>query len=221
MELQSSIDFTHVTKGFWEAVAKSQLEIGNPNKNSVNGHLKSKYADLPEVLNTIRPVYAANGLGIIQNPFYDGSLATVTTAMGHGPSGGYIVGISACVPAKSDAQGIGAATTYLRRYAAASMTAIAQEDDDGQAARHDRKPAEVVVKSIAVPSPKITLTQAAEINARIKSLKVNEEGFLRFYKIKAIHDMTQDLFENAQSRLDGTEAKQNKAAIDNGLTTPA
>ena len=212
MELQSSIDFTHVTKGFWEALAKSQCEIGNPNKNSVNGHLKNKYADLPEVLNTIRPVYAANGLGIVQNPFYDGSLATVTTAMGHGPSGGYIVGVSACVPAKSDAQGIGAATTYLRRYAAASMTAIAQEDDDGQAASHDRKPEGVVVKSIAIPSPKITLAQAAEINARIKSLKVDEDAFLRFYKIKAIHDMTQDSFANAHSRLDGTEAKQNKAA---------
>lgn len=44
------------------------------------------------------------------------------------------------MPAKSDAQGIGSATTYLRRYGAAAVAGIAQEDDDGQAAAHNNKP---------------------------------------------------------------------------------
>ncbi|MDE2107268.1 MAG: ERF family protein, partial [Patescibacteria group bacterium] len=55
--------------------------------------------------------------------------------------GGYITDTASCVPAKTDAQGIGAATTYLRRYAAASMVGIHQEDDDGEAAAHGGKPA--------------------------------------------------------------------------------
>ena len=59
--------------------------------------------------------------------------------MGHA-SGGYITSTASCVPAKTDAQGIGAATTYLRRYSAAAAAGIAQEDDDGTAAAHDRKP---------------------------------------------------------------------------------
>jgi hypothetical protein len=44
------------------------------------------------------------------------------------------------MPARSDAQGIGAATTYLRRYSLAAMAGVTQEDDDGNSAAHDSRP---------------------------------------------------------------------------------
>src|SRR3546814_20279389 len=75
-----------------------------------------------------------------------GALASVTTLIAH-KSGGYITAVASCVPAKTDAQGIGSATTYLRRYSAAAAAGIAQEDDDGNAAAHTGKPKAVSRKS--------------------------------------------------------------------------
>ena len=135
-------DITHATPELFTALAKAQGEIENASKNAANPHFRSKYADLAEVLNTIRPVFAANGLSISQFPHFDGSLASVTTMLGHA-GGGYITFTTSCVPAKSDAQGIGSATTYCRRYGAAAVAGIAQEDDDGNAASHDAKPAAI------------------------------------------------------------------------------
>jgi len=132
----------HATPELFAALAAAQGEIENASKSSANPHFKSKYADLAEVLNTIRPVFAKHGLSLLQFPAYDGSLAHVTTMLAHS-GGGYITATASCQPAKSDAQGIGAATTYLRRYGGAAVAGIAQEDDDGNAAAHNSKPAAI------------------------------------------------------------------------------
>lgn len=134
------------TPELFAALAKAQGEIENATKGSVNPHFRSRYADLAEVLNTIRPVYAKHGLALIQSTGFDGAMVSVTTVIAHA-SGGSISSTAACVPAKCDAQGIGAATTYLRRYAAAAMCGIGQEDDDGNAAAHNTPPATVDVDS--------------------------------------------------------------------------
>ena len=129
----------HATPELFASLAKAQGEIENAAKNSANPHFKSKYADLAEVLNTVRPPFAKHGLSLCQFPSFDGALASVTTLIAHS-GGGYLTAVASCVPAKSDAQGIGAATTYLRRYSAAAAAGIAQEDDDGQSAAHNGKP---------------------------------------------------------------------------------
>jgi hypothetical protein len=121
------------------ALALAQGEIENASKNAANPHFKSKYADLSEVLNTIRPVFAKHGLSLTQSTEFDGQRVSVVSLLAH-KSGGFITGTASCVPAKTDAQGVGSATTYLRRYSAAGMAGIAQEDDDGQAAAHGGKP---------------------------------------------------------------------------------
>lgn len=134
------MNLEHATPELLAALAKSQGAIENAHKNAKNPHFRSTYADLAEVLNTVRPVLAENGLSVLQSTAFDGERVSVTTALCHA-SGGYITSTAACVPAKTDAQGIGAATTYLRRYSLAAMAGIAQEDDDGQSARHDAAPA--------------------------------------------------------------------------------
>lgn len=136
------MDTTHANPELFAALAAAQGEIENAAKSSSNPHFKSKYADLAEVLNTVRPVFAKNGLSLLQSTGFDGSLVSVTTLLAH-KAGGYITAIASCVPAKTDAQGVGAATTYLRRYSAAAVAGIAQEDDDGNAAAHNREPAPI------------------------------------------------------------------------------
>lgn len=132
----------HATPELFKSLAEAQAEIENAGKNATNPHFKSKYADLAEVLTTIRETLPKHGLSLVQSPSFDGAMASVTTILAHS-GGGFITATASCVPAKSDAQGIGAATTYLRRYSAAAMAGIAQEDDDGQAAAHTGKPVPV------------------------------------------------------------------------------
>ena len=132
----------HATPELFAAMAASQGEIENADKNASNPHFKSKYADLAEVLNTCRPVFSKHGLSLTQSTEFNGALVSVVTLLAH-KTGGYITATASCAPAKTDAQGVGAATTYLRRYSAAAMAGIAQEDDDGQSAKHEGKPAPV------------------------------------------------------------------------------
>jgi len=116
-----------------KAIALSQLHVENALKSSTNPHFKSKYADLAEILNTVRPVFSANGIAIVQTPTFESGVASVETMLCH-ESGEFISSVCSSPVSKQDAQGIGSAITYLRRYSLAAMCGIAQEDDDGHQA---------------------------------------------------------------------------------------
>lgn len=143
------------TPDLFAALAKAQAEVENATKGSSNPHFRSKYADLAEVLNTVRPVFAKHGIGILQSTAFDGSLVSVTTVLAHS-GGGLVSSVASCVPAKTDGQGIGAATTYLRRYSLAAMAGIAQEDDDGNAAAHAGKPMPIPAKTTPMDGVEVT-----------------------------------------------------------------
>ncbi len=114
-----------------KAIALSQLHVENALKSGTNPHFKSKYADLAEILNTVRPAFSANGIAIVQTPTFESGVASVETMLCH-ESGEFISSVCSSPVSKQDAQGIGSAITYLRRYSLAAMCGIAQEDDDGQ-----------------------------------------------------------------------------------------
>ena len=115
------------------ALAKAQGEVENASKASVNPHFKSRYADLAEVINTVRPVFAKHGLAIAQFPAYENGVVSVETVLTHS-SGEWMSGVISAPVSKPDAQGVGSATTYCRRYALAAVAGIAQEDDDANSA---------------------------------------------------------------------------------------
>jgi len=173
------MNLEHSTPELFTALAKMQGEVENATKSSTNPHFRSKYADLAEVLNTVRPVLAANGLSVIQSPSFDGAVCHVTTTIAHN-GGGYIYGTMSCVPAKQDGQGIGAATTYLRRYSLAAVCGIAQEDDDGNTAAHNK------------PAQPISPTEAARIKETVESLGIDESAFLKHYGVGTIAEITID-----------------------------
>jgi hypothetical protein len=116
-----------------KALAKAQGSLENASKNAANPHFKSKYADLAECLNTIRDVFAESGLSYVQFPSFDNGVASVETMLMH-ESGEWISSVASAPVSKQDAQGVGSATTYLRRYSIAAMAGIAQEDDDANSA---------------------------------------------------------------------------------------
>lgn len=116
-----------------KAMCQVQAEIENASKNAANPHFRSKYADLAEVLNTVRPVMSKHGISITQFPAFENGIASVETIVMH-TSGEWMTGISSAPVTKQDAQGVGSALTYLRRYSLAAIAGIAQEDDDGNSA---------------------------------------------------------------------------------------
>ena len=134
------------------ALAKAQGEIENAAKSSANPHFKSKYADLAEILNTVRPVFSGHGLSVTQLPSYADGIASVETVLMHS-SGQWISSVASAPVGKQDAQGVGSCLTYLRRYSLAAVAGIAQEDDDansavGHAPRKD--PMEEAAKAAAI-----------------------------------------------------------------------
>jgi hypothetical protein len=163
------MNFEHATPDLFAALAAAQAEVENANKNSANPHFRSRYADLAEVLNSVRPVFAAHGIAIVQAPSFDGALVTVTTALVHG-SGGRITSELSCVPAKSDSQGVGACATYLRRYSLAAMAGIAQEDLDGNDSAHNQPPAAKPIAQAKPAGPTKALTTVLKLIAAAKTV---------------------------------------------------
>ena len=117
------------------ALAKAQAEMTMVEAESSNPFFNSKYASLSAVLKTVLPALNKHGLSIVQgtryctytNGFY------VTATLMH--SSGQWTRSEIRMPiGKKDAHGVGAATTYGRRYLLSSMVGVAQADDDGNGA---------------------------------------------------------------------------------------
>ena len=122
------------------ALAKAQAAIRPAKKDSTNPHYKSKYADLASVMEACRDALAANDLSIVQMPVdLTPGYASLETVLLH-KSGEWMSSVASCRLGKDDAQGYGSAITYLRRYCLAAMLAIAQDDDDGEAAASQPAP---------------------------------------------------------------------------------
>lgn len=103
-------------------------------KDAKNPHFKSKYADLPAVIDAIKPALIANRLFFTQATHdVEGGVCIETQV--HHESGESMSFGRLFVPAsKNDAQAFGSALTYARRYSLMTAFGIPAEDDDGTAA---------------------------------------------------------------------------------------
>lgn len=124
-ELQSS-----EIKDLVSALVKVQSEIRDAEKNSTNPHFKSQYANLESVIGATREPLAKNNLVVTQQgSFVDGKPVLITTLM-HS-SGQWLRSTMPVLNDKNNAQGLGSALSYARRYALAAIAGITQVDDDG------------------------------------------------------------------------------------------
>lgn len=147
------------------ALAKAQAKLEHAAKGRDNEYFNSKYADLPKVIDTIKPVLAEHGLAIIQGFVPDETGVTIETRIIHS-SGEWISDEGLHLPAKkADAQAFGSAATYARRYALMALIGLAADDDDGNAA------VAAAPKTAAKAAPKkaeprlVSPEQAAELAA--------------------------------------------------------
>jgi len=118
---------------FAPAFSKFQAEIEGVKKDANNPFFKSKYAELSSVWDAIREPLTKNGFSVLQEPGSEDGKLIMTTTLLHS-SGEYVRSSVKFPIVKQDPQGVGSAITYARRYSLQSITGIAPEDDDGNAA---------------------------------------------------------------------------------------
>lgn len=116
-----------------EALAKAQGQIEGAKKDKANPFFKSVYADLASVWDACRKPLSDNGLSVTQCPEEADNGIAIETMLLHS-SGQWIKSRYTMPVSKLDAQAVGSAITYARRYALSAVVGIAPEDDDGNAA---------------------------------------------------------------------------------------
>ena len=120
----------------YTALAKAQAEMSNVIKDSANPHFRSKFASLAAVRDVVIPALSAQGISIVQMPGNDEhGRVCVRTMLLHesGTLDCGTVATTVTVRGGNEAQALGSALTYLRRYALSAIAGVAQEDDDGNA----------------------------------------------------------------------------------------
>ena len=118
------------------AFNRAQEEMAGAKKGSTNPHFRSRYADLPAVMEAVMPALNRHGLSVLQFPGFDPEtkLVSVETLLVHN-SGEWMSGTCSALPKDhKNVQAVGSTITYLKRYGLQSMTGCPSEDDDGNAA---------------------------------------------------------------------------------------
>jgi hypothetical protein len=117
------------------ALCAAQAEMGPLIKGAENPHFKNRYADLAGVVDAVREPFAKNGLAYYHTIEYIENLGVcLTTVLVHGKSGTENRCPVQLIVDRANMQGMKSATTYAKRIGLESVSGIAPEDDDGNAA---------------------------------------------------------------------------------------
>lgn len=139
-----SLDGTGLPSKLATALAKAQGEMEGASKDRKNPAFNSKYADLSSVWDAVREPLSKHGLSVVQLPCPApvGEVGLVTTLL---HESGESISQVFYMPVKDakNAQAVGSALTYARRYALMAVCGIAPEDDDGNVAAGKAAPVQV------------------------------------------------------------------------------
>lgn len=181
------------------ALAKAQGEMDNAKKDCNNPFFKSKYADLTSVWAACREPLTKNGLAVTQTMSdQDGKLILITMLL-HA-SGQWIKSCLPIIAQKPDAQALGAAITYMRRFSLSAMVGICPEDDDG---------------NLASGKTVITPVQHAKINKEQFAILSKKLDLVPQYKAQVKEWLAKqginDLMDTHASMFDGISKAADKA----------
>ena len=117
------------TNDLVSALVKASADIKTAKKDAENPFFKSKYSDLPSIVDACKSALLKNNLVVTQSTtLVNGVTALVTTL--HHTSGQWIRGYYPVTAVKADPQAMGSAITYARRYALSAIVGVVSEDDD-------------------------------------------------------------------------------------------
>lgn len=127
-----SPDITDLSKSLLAVQKNLQPAV----KDATNPFCKNRYATLNSIMDCCRMALLENGILLTQYPVpVEGENLGLVTKLVHAETGQYQASLAVIPLAKPDAQAMGSAFTYGRRYALSAMLGIVtEEDDDGNAA---------------------------------------------------------------------------------------
>lgn len=139
-----------------KALAAAQCEMTNPVFDSANPHFRNRFASLAAVRNAVVPVLAKHGISMTQDLQTVEKGVACITILTHESGQRMTFGPLVMPATKPDAQGLGSAATYARRYALMAVCGVVGDDDD-DANSATGKPAPAIAanagKGIGVHSP--------------------------------------------------------------------
>lgn len=168
-------------------------ELEAATKTANNPHFKSKYADLPAVIDAIKPHLAKHGLAFMQMPKPSEGGVSIETILIHSSGDKMSMGVLFVPANRHDAHGFGSALSYARRYSLMCCFGLPQEDDDGNAAVKSQQPA---------PAKPITQEQFAVLQDLIDRTGTDVSVMAAHYKVPAIAMLPSTAFETAKSALE-------------------
>jgi len=187
------------------ALCAAQANMGKVTKGATNPAFKSKYADLADVVSVAIPALSEQGIAMYHTMMRDEHGPIMRTVLAHGMSNTSIYCDVPLIINKNDMQGMKSATTYAKRIGLESLTGIAPEDDDGNAAAKAPPRAE--------PPKPITADQFKEMNDLIFDTGADEAKFCAFWKVSSLEEMT---FKQAVDAISMLKKKQAKSEASNG-----
>lgn len=148
----------------------AKQSMGKVIKNATNPHLKRNYADINSIIDTVEPILLDCGL-ILMQPVRDDKVYTIIADVDSQD----ILESFMTLPPITDAQKLGGAITYFRRYTLVSLLSLQAVDDDGHEASR---------------APKAKPSLDAEKFA--KALKAIADGRYSVDELKATYSLTKE-----------------------------
>ncbi len=146
------------------ALSKAQGAMGAAHKDATNPHLRNTYASLSSIIDTAKGPLSTNGLAFVQLLSQSEVGMILETVLMHSSgqwlSSEILVNAAAANKGVNEAQALGSALTYYKRYALAAMlgVSVADEDDDGNAAGQSAKK-QPAKQEVQVQNPRQDSTQ--------------------------------------------------------------
>jgi len=191
-----------------EAVLATVLpKLGAVYKNKKNPAFKSNYADLSAVLAAIAPI-AEHGLWFRQVPVQiDGGIG-IETFYVHVSGAELSAGVTPVPVNKNDAQGLGSAMTYGRRYGLMTAFGLSADDDDGNAAAR-------AAPRVENAPAKLSDDDLTKIIQLCEAVGGNQPALIcNAYKIEALTDLTPSQAQAVIRKLSDKLASKAKAQTD-------
>jgi len=119
----------------WKAMMDFRGKVDQVERTSKNEFLSYKYANINNIIDTIKPVLYELGMGYVQTVQYIDGVDLLNTRIylvNHPEE--FIESNIRLIMAKEDSQSLGSSITYNRRYALWSMFSLEVHDDDGERA---------------------------------------------------------------------------------------
>lgn len=171
-------------RNIFVALAAAQAEMGTVAKGATNPAFKSRYADLADVVSVAAPALTKHGIAFTHYTAREDGVQMMVTALIHGESETRVECAIPLIVAKNDMQGFKSATTYAKRIGLESVTGLAPEDDDGNAAAKAAPKAHEIIEDAP-----ITADEFIAIRDLIEQSGANEERLCAAYRVGRIEDL--------------------------------